>query len=148
MVRVRTPISSAAPAELGISLLEIIIVLAILALVSSLGVGATISWLERGRAQEAGALLRTSLHNARFSALLYSDSFAFDAEQRAYTGQVSGVTVPLDPPGDWVIHAGEAPLFTPEGCSQGRIALQRGDRVVAFGVTASDCAIVPAAQMP
>lgn len=134
--------SSAAAAESGISLLEIIIVLAVLGLATTLGVGATIAWLDRGRAQEAAAVLSSSLNNARFSALIYSDRFEFNPERRGFSGVASGVRVALDAPAGWSLNTQEAPSFTPQGCTAGRMSLARGDRIVAFSVSATDCAIV------
>lgn len=135
-------ISSAAQVDAGVSLLELIIVLAILGLTATVGIGAVVSWLERSDLETAESNLHSALQTARFSALIYQDEFLLRLEpEPALEGRATGRRLPIALSDDWALSVQGNISFSGPTCTEGALIAQKNENRITARVDAVDCEI-------
>ena len=139
----RTPTSSAGRADAGVSLLELIIVLAVIGLTATLGVGAALNWLERSRMETAVAALETAAGAARYSALLHQDHYDFHLEpEPGFISRSNGRRVTIDLPETWRLTAEGELAFAGPTCTPGALVADHdGGRSVRLSVEPPACEV-------
>ena len=142
VVKAKMRTSPAAQVDAGISLLELIIVLAILGLTATVGVGAVVSWLERSRLDAAENSLRSALQEARFYALIHQDDFLLSLEpEPVFEGRATGRRLPIELSADWDVSVQGDIAFSGPSCTEGAIIAQRNESRITARVDAARCEI-------
>lgn len=134
-------ISSVEGAERGVSLLEIIVVMAILGVAMTIGIGATVRWYERADAQLARAQFESAFETARFESILYQDEYALNFNEVSFRARTTQRSINIDLPEGWRLLISDPVIMSSGMCAGGPVSLSKNSNNYNYSVEPVTCEI-------